>query len=387
MTAARPVEPEGTDPFRAGDVVAGAYVIERLLGRGASGVVYVATPRAPSGGGSGSVALKIIHPELCHSRQVFGRYKREAAILKVLKGPHIVNFLDFFEHEGLLAIALEYVRGSSLEEALETPFGVDAAMDLAIQICHGLETAHAMGVVHRDLKPANVMLEDREEGTPFARILDFGLAKIVHDGHMVTGLTERDMIFGTPEYMAPEQARGDDVDARCDVYSCGVMLYEMVTGTVPIRGNTPFATMTAQLVEPVPPPRSRAPQRDIPPAVEAVILRALAKDPADRYRSAAELREALDAARERRVVSMTPRPSLDDLHGRDTELALRRSQIKAAAGLLEEAERLAESKRPRPDATAPPPPARSGPPGWTWPVASAIAIATCIAVGVLLALK
>ncbi|NUO49104.1 MAG: protein kinase, partial [Polyangiaceae bacterium] len=219
------------------------------------------------------------------------------------------------------------------------------------------------------------------------------------------GLTERDMIFGTPEYMAPEQARGDDVDARCDIYACGAMLYEMATGTVPIKGSTPLATMTAQLVEAIEPPRTRAPGRNIPPALEAVILRALEKEPERRYASARELATALEAACERRVISVTPDPTgnadFGDLDARDTELALRRSQIKAAGDLLGEAEKLAKANQAQgsPESSTPATGRASDPRtsslsapvhgqrGWIWPVVSIVAIGTCVALGILLALK
>jgi eukaryotic-like serine/threonine-protein kinase len=403
------------DPANVGDEIADAYVVERHLGRGASGVVYAARRKREGD----VVALKIIHPELCNSRQVFGRYKREATILKMLDDDRIVKFFDFVEHEGLLAIALEYVRGASLDGLLSgdaaadgdvklpKPLPLDVATDLAIQICDGLAVAHDVGIVHRDLKPANVMIERSPGGSLRARILDFGLAKVVHGEHLVTGLTERDMIFGTPEYMAPEQARGDDVDARCDIYACGAMLYEMATGSVPVKGSTPLATMTAQLVEAIEPPRARAPGRNIPPALEAVILRALEKEPDRRYASARELATALEAACERRVISVTPNPGaggdISDLDARDTELALRRSQIKAAGDLLEEAEKLAKANQaptasgegsapptgrasdPRTSSLSPYAPAQQR--GWIWPVVSIVAIGTCIALGVLLALK
>ena len=400
MRGAAGAEPKPNDPARPGDVVAGRYCIEGHLGRGASGVVYAARDQRDET----LVALKIIHPELCHSRQVFGRYKREASILRLLQGERIVKFLDFVEHEGLLAIALEFVPGASLEAELggagrqpklKAPVEPGVAVELVTQICEGLTVAHEVGIVHRDLKPANIMIAEEPGGALRVRILDFGLAKVVHGEHLVTGLTERDMIFGTPEYMAPEQARGDDVDARCDIYSCGVMLYEMVTGQVPIKGSTPLATMTAQLVEVIESPRTRAPNQGISAALEAVILRALDKDPAHRYRSAKDLASALEATNERRVISMTPRPTDDDLHAHDTELSLRRSQIKAAGGVLEEAERIARARRPGDPAKTsaaraaeremaePAPGARS----WLWPAVSVLAVLACVAVGVLLALK
>lgn len=365
-----------SDPVSIGEVVAGTYLTDRVLGRGASGVVYGAR-REKDGA---RVALKIIFPEHCHSRQIFGRYKREAAILRRIGDEHIVRFLDFVEHDGLLAIALEHVEGSSLEDLLASRIEIERAVTLSVHICRGLEAAHDAGVIHRDLKPANVMVEQKD-GRELARILDFGLAKVVHGDHLVTGLTERDMIFGTPEYMAPEQARGDEVDIRCDVYALGVILYEMLTGSVPFKGRTPLATMTAQLTEVVEAPRTRAPDRDIPPALEAVVLRALQKDKAGRYESAKTFADALEAALERRVISVNFRDSGEDA-ARDTELSLRRSQIKSSTGLLEEAAELAATKRaslePRAHAQGSP---------WLWPVVTVVAIALCVVIGVLLALS
>jgi serine/threonine-protein kinase len=377
------IEPEPNDPAEVGAVIAGKYAITGLLGRGASGVVYEAEADGAK------VALKIIHPELCHSRQIFGRYKREAKILRHLTGEHIVRFLDFVEHDGLLVIALEFVEGESLEDFLGKSLDCDTAIDVVLQLCSGLSVAHAAGVIHRDLKPANVMVHANGSEPVRARILDFGLAKVVHGEHMTTGLTERDMIFGTPEYMAPEQARGEEVDARCDVYACGVILYELVTGTVPLEGKTPFATMTAQLTEQVEPPRKRAPEKNVPPALEAVILRALEKDPAKRFASADAMKKALEAAAERRVISITPGPD-EDLVARDTELSLRRSQIKRALPLLEEAEKLALSKRadePNQPTLRSPSEAPPGAASWVWPAIALVAIATCVVLGVLLALK
>ncbi len=385
MTTGAPtrIEAEPNDPASIGAVIAGKYSITGLLGRGASGVVYEAEADGAK------VALKIIHPELCHSRQIFGRYQREASILRRLSGEHIVKFLDFVEHDGLLVIALELVEGESLEDFLGKSPDFETAIDVVLQLCTGLAIAHQAGVIHRDLKPANVIVHADGSRPLKARILDFGLAKVVHGEHMTTGLTERDMIFGTPEYMAPEQARGEDVDARCDVYACGVILYELVTGSVPLKGKSPFATMTAQLTEQVEPPRKRAPDRNVPHALESVILRALEKDPAKRFQSADALKQALEAAAERRVISITPGPD-EDIVARDTELSLRRSQIKRALPLLEEAEKLASSRRPE-EPTEPtlrsPSESPPGPASWIWPTVALVAIAACVVLGVLLALK
>ncbi len=380
------------DPLQLGALVASRYELKTVLGRGASGVVY----RALDAESSEEVALKVIHREHCHTRQIFARYKREAAILRQIGGEHIVRFLDFIEYDGLLVIVLELVRGESLEHRLhQGPVEIEAALEIATQLCLGLETAHQAGVVHRDLKPGNGMVETAANGRETARILDFGLAKVVHGGHLSTGLTERDMIFGTPEYMAPEQARGDEADVRSDVYACGVILYEMLTGSVPFRGKTPLATMTAVLSQPLEPPRVRAKDRAIPSVLETVLLRCLEKSSENRYTSVRELRAAIEAASERRVISVQPTPR-SDLHESDTELSLRRSQIRSATEALRAAEALADAKArlaaegDRPTELAPPPTNPGTEPGaleQRWKLVAAAAIVTCIVLGVLLALK
>jgi serine/threonine protein kinase len=362
----------------------GTYAIEGEHARGGLGRILRARDRRLDR----PVAVKEL---LREGGDAKARFVREAMVTARLQHPAIVPVYEAGRWPtGAPFFAMKLVAGRPLDavirEAKTLPERL-ALLPKVIAIAEAMAYAHGERVIHRDLKPANVMIETFDDETQRARILDFGLAKVVHGEHLVTGLTERDMIFGTPEYMAPEQARGDEVDARCDVYACGVMLYEMLTGTVPIRGATPLATMTAQLVEPVEPPRARSPGRDIPPALEAVVLRALDKDPDKRYGTAALLAEALEAACERRVISITVRHSTDDIHARDTELALRRSQIQKATGLLEEAEKLAASK----SSSSPPTPRRAPAGGarrdWLWAVVAAVAIGTCIAVGVLLALK
>ncbi|WP_438007827.1 serine/threonine-protein kinase [Sorangium sp. So ce321] len=336
------ISPEPTpDRLPAGHRVASRYTVASVIGEGASGVVY----SADRDGDGQRVALKVIHKHLSGTPQIFRRYHREAAILKRIEGPHVVRMLDFVEEDGLLMIALEHIDGSSLEELLRehAPLGIDRATEIALQICSALETAHAAGVVHRDLKPANVLIEravaspppDGHAGaapSPLAgrvRVVDFGLAKVVHGEQMTTGLTEQDMIFGTPEYMAPEQVRGEDVDPRCDIYALGCILYEMVVGAVPFSKRTPIAVMTAQITEQPLPPRSGKRDGLVSAGLEAVILRALSKDRADRYPSARAFADALRACRERRVVGHTPA----GLQGATsiTELELERTGLDHAA--------------------------------------------------------
>jgi serine/threonine-protein kinase len=216
--------------------------------------------------------------------------------------------------------------------AERAPLDLDVAIEITLQVCAALGAAHANGIVHRDLKTANVLVERPLPGSPGStprgagairiKVVDFGLSKVLQ-GESNTALTEQGMIFGTPEYMAPEQARGDEVDARADLYAAGVMLYEMAVGTPPFSGRSPLGTMTAHLSEAPPSPRAVRPGSSIRPGLEAVILRALAKNPADRYASARELAQAIAAARDEPLV-ITPRAvSNPDLFAvSDTDLSV-----------------------------------------------------------------
>ncbi|HEY8075579.1 MAG TPA: serine/threonine-protein kinase, partial [Labilithrix sp.] len=266
-----------------GAIVAGKYEVKGVLGEGGTGVVYDAV-RKDDGV---AVALKVVHSHLAGDKQIRGRFQREAAILRRLEGPHICPVLETGEVPGedptksVLFMALPKVDGRSLEAAMkEGLLDVDRALDIMLEVCQALRSAHGQGVIHRDLKPANVILESAGRVV----VVDFGMAKIVTGaGTGTTNLTAHNMLFGTPEYMSPEQARGDELDARCDVYAAGVMLYEMLTGTPPFSGATPLNVLTAQLTQEPDKPRTRAPDREITASLEAVVMHALAKDPRDRY--------------------------------------------------------------------------------------------------------
>ena len=248
------------------------------------------------------MALKVIHQHLAGDAQIRGRFAREAAILRRLEGDHLCPVLDFGEipdprreGQGLLYMAMPRVEGRALDAVLkhDAPLPLARAVTIVLDVCEALREAHSQGVIHRDLKPGNVLLREGDR----AVVVDFGMAKIVTGGGTgTTALTEHNMVFGTPEYMAPEQARGDELDARCDVYATGVILYELLTGSVPFSGPTPLNVLTAHLTEPATPPRKRAPDRGISPALEAVTLSAIAKDPADRYATAGALAMAIRSA-------------------------------------------------------------------------------------------
>ena len=283
-------------PISAGRSLGDKFEIVGVLGEGGTGIVYDALKlplREP-------VALKVIHNHLLGDQQIRGRFTREAAILRRLDGPHLCPILEFGElpdprhvDEGLLYIALPKIEGPALDTLLraEGPLPMDRALDVILQVCNALKGAHAQGVIHRDLKPANVIMR----GGTHVVVVDFGMAKIVtgYGGTGTTALTSHNMVFGTPEYKSPEQARGDELDARCDVYAAGVILYELCTGSVPFSGPTTLSVLTAHLTSAPVSPRTRAPSRAITPALEAVVLHAIAKNPEQRYATAAAFAAAI----------------------------------------------------------------------------------------------
>ena len=322
MPASLPAPP--SLPANVEKAIKGKYEVVGVLGEGGTGIVYDAK-RLSDGM---AVALKVMHAHLAGETQIVGRFRREAAILKRLEGPHICPILELRDTnaeedgKGVLYIALPKLAGSSLEEVIEKegPLDVDRALDIVLDVCAALRIAHAQGVIHRDLKPANVILESktidvgvlpahRLEGGSKVFVVDFGMSKIITGaGTGTTSLTAHNMVFGTPEYMSPEQARGDELDARCDVYAVGVMLYELLTGKPPFSGPTPLGVLTEHLTGTIAPPSSRAPEGRVSPALESVVMHALARDRDHRYPSASALAAAIMHARARPddVVSLRP---------------------------------------------------------------------------------
>ncbi len=351
MSDTIPEKPQAYAMLPAGKTIAGRYRIESVIGEGAHSVVYLArrerpAPQKPTDSISDEpetdkVALKVIHRHLCGDPQIYQRFQREAEILtRLLQGEHIVKIFDVIEDDGLLAIALEYVEGTSLEARLrEAPISVSEAVEITLQICAALGVAHAAGIIHRDLKPANVLITQHPRPTSSAastssgpsampaeirvKVVDFGLSRLVRGDQGSSRLTEQGMIFGTPEYMAPEQARGDEADPRSDLYAAGVMLFEMAVGELPFKGRSALGAMTAHLSEAPPSPRAVRNDGRISPALDAIILRALAKDPADRYPSARAFAEAIVSTGNLPLVVNPPRGvDIELLGAGDTDLHL-----------------------------------------------------------------
>jgi serine/threonine protein kinase/Tfp pilus assembly protein PilF len=262
----------------------GKYQILERLGRGGMADVY----RAYQPGMDRYVAIKVMHAHLSEDPGFLTRFKREAQAVGALRHPHIVQVIDFDSHDNEYYMVMEYVEGESLKMALTMrgALPVPEALAMMGKITDAVAYAHGMGMIHRDLKPANILLTKNSEPI----LTDFGIAKILS----ATNLTTTGMAIGTPTYMSPEAGRGEKVDERSDIYSLGVMFYEMVTGTLPYDADTPWAVILKHINEPLPLPSAIMP--GLPTSVERILLKSLAKSPAERYQSAAELRAALQEA-------------------------------------------------------------------------------------------
>jgi len=310
---------------RVGDTLSDRYRLDEEIGRGGMGIVF----RAWDVELERQVAVKVMAAEL-EAADAHARLFREARAAAALSHPHVVAVHDVGAHEHMPYFIMELVDGPSLSEA--APSSLSDIVDVAHQICDALTHAHDHGLVHRDLKPGNVLLE-RRSGRTSVKIVDLGLA-VRERG---VRITQHGGISGTAGYMAPEQALGREVDGRTDLYALGVMLYELVTGRRPFDGDNALAVLSQHLHAPVVPPRTY--REDLPKNLEAAILRLLAKDPDDRYATAAETAAALTllpevSATEPAVVSAALGGLVRGrLVGRDTELdALRRSWGQAASG-------------------------------------------------------
>jgi branched-chain amino acid transport system substrate-binding protein len=273
----------------------GGYQILEQIGQGGMATIYKAYQPSLDR----YVALKILPRHMAQEAGFEQRFRREARAAAKLEHPHIVPIFDFGQENDLFYIALRYVPAGTLKERMGQPLPLDFIIGVVSQIAEALDYAHEQGVVHRDIKPSNILL-DRGD---WALLTDFGVARIVQSTEHITSTG---VGVGTPAYMSPEQGLGKKVDSRSDIYSLGVVLYEMLTGQVPYQADTPMAVVLKHIHDPLPRPRDI--NRGVPEAVERVVLKSLAKAPDDRYHSAAELAMALRSAASE-AAALRARPS------------------------------------------------------------------------------
>jgi serine/threonine-protein kinase len=279
------------------------YLVEDKVGEGGFGAVFrgkqIATGR--------EVALKILHPHNVSDETIVARFRREAEACSKLRDPHTVTTYDFDETpDGILYLAMELLRGHSLHQVQKSdgPLPFERVLRILDQVAASLAEAHANGIVHRDMKPENVFIETRE-GEDHVKVLDFGIAKVVSDERQVPALTAVGQTLGTLEFMSPEQLRGQKLDGRSDIYALGMMSYEMLTGTLPFASaKSPIDIINFHMRHEPPAPSKLSDKVTIPAAVDAIILKMVAKDKDKRFHDANALREEI--ARTQRSLDSSP---------------------------------------------------------------------------------
>jgi serine/threonine-protein kinase len=301
-----PFMSEAGDPALIGRRIAGKFVVEKHLGGGSMGAVY----RARDDTLERRVALKVMHPSVAVDPTFVTRFHREARAASRLDHPSSVRVIEFGEEpDGLLYMAMEYLEGRDLYKVIheDWPLSEERIADIMMKALAAIAVAHEMGVIHRDLKPENIMILDRkdDDGRDLVKVCDFGIAKITERDESSpnappktagTKLTTAGLVVGTPEYMSPEQARGEKLDPRSDLYSMGVILYQLLTGRVPFLGDSALATVLKHISDPPEPPRTIYP--GVHRGLEAVCMRALEKEREARFQTAREMRAAIKAVME-----------------------------------------------------------------------------------------
>jgi serine/threonine protein kinase len=274
-----------------GRTIAERYRVDDLLGIGGMGAVF----RGHHLGLERNVAIKVLHPSLSRDPEISARFDREARSSSRLDHPNCVQVTDYGTTEhGMKFMVMQLLEGSELAKVLGKPLPSLRAIGFTLQICRGLEHAHAQGVIHRDIKPENVFVVRDRDGLEVLKLVDFGIAKIMSASERSDGrMTKAGLVFGTPAYMSPEQAAGIEADERADLYSLGVLLYEMLAGKPPFYSDDPVALVRMQVS--ADPPRL---PNDVPPVLAAIVERCLAKQRDDRFQSAKEMRETLEGVQQ-----------------------------------------------------------------------------------------
>jgi len=288
------VPSEGAIDPLIGKTLNKTYLIQQRIGSGGMGHVYKAIHTKLES----PVAVKIVKRELLAYSAMAHRFQREARAASKLHHPNVVGVTDFGQSEdGTLFMVMEYVAGKNLARAIadEAPLTESRVVHIGAQILSALAMAHANDILHRDLKPENVMIEPRRDAPDSVKVLDFGIVKLLEVGASASTLTQAGLVCGTPGYMSPEQLRGDDLDVRSDLFSVGVVLYEMLTQKLPFEAQTPMELLHRHLSEPIAPPSERR-GRAVSPSLEELIMRALSASREERPASAEVMREQLLSA-------------------------------------------------------------------------------------------
>jgi serine/threonine-protein kinase len=285
------------DPFVGRDLLDGRFKIIGKVGSGGMSAVYTALQTDMNR----HVAVKILHPKLSARKDLVARLRREARAMSQISHPNVTNVFLFGElDDGSIYVVMELLEGRNLRKALATegPLRVDKAVHIIIGVCGALQEAHSLGIIHRDLKPENIFLVTAAGIRDFPKVLDFGLAKVserqMHPGSIK--ITQVGQVFGTPEYMSPEQAQGKKLTPASDIYSLGLVLYEALTGELPFESKDAVGYILKHVNEMPISINERVTGRTFSPIVTKIIDKTLAKDPADRFASAAELADALRAS-------------------------------------------------------------------------------------------
>src|SRR6266516_4878322 len=274
-------------------VLGGRYEIDTVLGRGGMAEVYLGTDRVLGR----KVAVKVLEPQFARDASFVARFRREAQSAAALNHPNVVNVFDTGSEDGTHFIVMEYVQGKTLSQIVkDAPLLPERAVEIAQSVAEALAFAHEAGIIHRDVKPGNIMLTPSGD----VKVMDFGIARATTSETLTATAT----VLGTATYFSPEQAQGEGVDARSDIYSLGCVLYEMLTGRPPFAGETPVSVAYKHVKEDAVPPSSM--DGDIPAALDAVVMKCLAKNPANRYQTARELARDLQRFRSGEPVVATP---------------------------------------------------------------------------------
>ncbi|MBT8451477.1 MAG: protein kinase [Deltaproteobacteria bacterium] len=342
--SASPLDPN--DPI-IGTVLAGRYLVKSRIGEGGMGLVYEGVHRDIDK----RVAIKVLRDDLSRRPEVVARFRQEAKSASRIGHENIVDIFDFGEtRHGSSYFVMEFLEGEDLGNVLGKKATIEAerACEIVLQCCRALSATHGKGIVHRDIKPENIFLTTRDGIDDFVKIVDFGIAKmsdIETEGAPGRKLTKTGMIFGTPEYMSPEQAAGRDLDHRVDVYALGVIVYECLAGRVPFEGDTFMGILTQHLTAEAPAIDEVNPHAEVSQELELVIRKALAKSPEDRYQDTEELAEAIVCALDGRVSRATRRTPasvlasplaspLDSMPRRKTSPWVWAAAVIGAAGLV-----------------------------------------------------